>query len=116
MKGAGWERVTVDTLLYPNPVLLGGLVLLVSVTGGDVTLYDGQDAASGRVVGRFEGNAHISTPFLFPWPLRCELGLFVDVGSNVTEVLVLWAPAALDGSNPMYGGSPLEMAQRQRAV
>ena len=107
MRGAGWERVTVDTLLYPNPTLLGGLVLLTSVTGGDVTLYDGQDAASGRVVGRFEGIADQSTPILFPWPLRCEGGLFVDIGSNVTEVLVLWVPAALDGSNPMYGGPPM---------
>src|SRR3990167_562385 len=100
MRGLGWERVTVDTLLYPKPVLLGGLGLLVSVTGGDAPLYDGQDATAGRQILRAEGIADQSTPVIFPWPLRCEGGLYVDVGSNVTEVLVLWVPARPDGRNP----------------
>jgi hypothetical protein len=108
MYGASWERVTVDTRIHPGPVLLAGVVLLTSVTGGEVTIYNGDDAESGTPVLRVEGIADESKPVMFPWPLRLERGLFVDVGSNVTEVLVAFVPAALDGSNPAYGGLPVE--------
>ena len=104
MFGLGFERVTADNLLFPGPCLLGGLVLLVSVTGGDVSLYNGNDAQSGALIGTFKGEANISEPIIFPWPLRCERGLYVDVGSNVTELLVFYKPARLDGSNPNYEG------------
>ena len=92
MFGLGFERVTADNLIFPGPCLLGGLVLLVGATGGDVSLYHGNDALSGQLIGRFEGEADISLPVIFPWPLRCERGLYVDVGSNVTEVLIFYKP------------------------
>ena len=89
---AGWTNISVDTRITTHPALLHGLVLLCSTTGGDVTVYSGQDT-SGQKIGTFEGIADQSTPVMFAPPLECDSGLYVDVGSNVTEVLILWGPA-----------------------
>ena len=97
MQGHGWERVTGDARVFEGSGVLFGLVLLVSTTGGDVTLYDGADAGSGRLIGTFEGIANESRPIVFGRNgILLDKGLFVDVGSNVTEVLVVYN--ALSGS------------------
>jgi hypothetical protein len=106
MYGLGWRRLTADAEVYPGPVLLAGVVLLASVAGGDVTIYDGADPTSGDKLFTLKADANISLPVVFPWPVRCEKGLYVDIGSNITEVTVFYVPAKLDGSNPMYGGPP----------
>src|SRR3990167_3793755 len=64
--GYAYSPVSADTLLTSEPAFLGGLVVLASVDGGDVTLYDGLDAGSGRLIGRFEGLANVSNPIIFP--------------------------------------------------
>ncbi len=107
MWGTGFRRLVADGEVYPGPVLLTGVHLLVSVTGGDVTVYNGADAVSGDKLFTLKGEANISKPFFFPWPTRCEKGIFVDVGSNVTEVTVFYVPAKGDGSNPNYMGPPM---------
>ena len=88
----GWTNVTGDTLITTSPGYLNGVVVLASVAGGDVTVYDGRDATNGRKVGTFKGAANISRPIIFTPSLLCENGVYVDVGSNITEALVLWCP------------------------
>ena len=89
---SGWSVVTEDRLLNEGDSILYGLCVLSSAGGGDVTLYAGLDASSGRKIGRFEGANNQSNPIPFPKPIPCENGLYVDVGSNITEVLVFWSP------------------------
>ena len=84
--------ITSDTLVYAKGLILKGFVLLCSALGGDIVIYDGQDATSGRKVGTFKGLANASTPIDFGEGLRLERGLFVDVGSSVTEVLLYFDP------------------------
>jgi len=100
--GIGWHRFTGDALVTTKPALLHGVVILTSTTGGDAALYEGQDADSGRIILTLEGIANTVTPVMFPRPLYCERGLYLDVGSNVTEVLVAWEPAG----DPQSGLSP----------
>jgi len=88
---AGWTNISVDTRITTHAALLHGLILLCSTTGGDVTVYSGQDT-SGQKIGRFEGTADVSLPIRFDPPLECDSGLYVDVGSTVTEVTILWEP------------------------
>lgn len=85
-----------DRRLSDTPAMFYGVVVLASADGGDVTIYDGLDAGSGRLVGRFEGLNNVSNPVLFPCPVPLDRGLFVDVGSNITEVLVLWRPLSTE--------------------
>jgi hypothetical protein len=88
--GVSYARTAADLVVSTDPTLLFGAVILTSVTGGDATIYDGRDASSGSKVITLEGIANQSTPVMFPQPVTLQSGLFVDVGSNVTEVLVLW--------------------------
>lgn len=89
---AGWTNTSVDCVVTTRPAVLYGIVLLTSAGGGDVTVYEGQDAETGRKIGRFEGANNQTRPVRFGPGLDCDRGIFVDVGSNVTEVLVIWSP------------------------
>jgi hypothetical protein len=90
--GVGWTYVTADQIVNQGETLLHSIILLTSAAGTGVTLYDGLDAVSGRSLGPFEGAANISFSHTFPKPLRLDRGLFVDIGTNVTGVLVVWEP------------------------
>lgn len=87
-----WTNTDVDALITDGPALLHGLILLCSAAGGDVTLYEGQDPGSGRKVGTFKGEADVSKAIQFRPSLICTRGIYVDVGSSVTEATVLWSP------------------------
>lgn len=90
-RGHGWDLLTGDTLVSSRTCILYGLVMRVSTAGGDVTLYAGKDATSGRKIGTFvaPANTSISVPLD---SLRAEGGVYVDFGSNVTDVLLIYDP------------------------
>lgn len=88
--GHGWTRFTLDDFLGPGPLVVFGVYVRVSVTGASVTLYDGLDTGSGRSIMVIEGEANITKTITFPGGLKIERALYVDLGSNVDEVLVLW--------------------------
>jgi hypothetical protein len=93
MKGSGWRRLTADDIVQEGKAVLYGLVIRTSVTGGDVSIYDGLDASSGRFIDTFEGIANESRPISFgPRGIHIDRGIFVDIGSNVDSVLVLYDP------------------------
>jgi hypothetical protein len=94
MFGHGYRYLTADEQVIEHPLILHGIVLLTSVTGGDVTLYDGLGTAGSSLIGRFEGIADQSTPIEL-FGLHLERGLYVDIGSNVTSVLVIYDPIKL---------------------
>ncbi len=86
MLGSGNINLVADNLVIPGNVLLTGLTLTVSVAGGDVTLYNGQDAASGIKIHKYVNGVVGTLQINFIPPLELERGLFLDVGSSVTEV------------------------------
>jgi len=88
----GWTNVTASEIIAEQPVLLHGVVILAPDEGGTATFYEGQDAASGRKIVTIGGSSNLSWPVAFYPPLLCERGLYVAVGSNVTEVMVHWQP------------------------
>jgi len=91
-KGVRWERLATSRLIFVGPCLFWGAVILTSTTGGDATVYDGRDAISGRQAHRLEGIADQSTPVMWPKPLYFAGGLYVAIGSSITEVTVGWEP------------------------
>lgn len=81
-------NTSVDALVNEGETFLAGVDVLASAAGGDVTLYEGLDTSSGRKIGTFKGDANITNQIRFNPPLRLERGLYVDVGSNITEVTI----------------------------
>lgn len=88
----GWERVTADVQCTEGPVQLSAVVLLCSADGGSITLYEGRDTSAGRLICRIEGLDNVSNNVLFNPPIPCDRGIYVDVGDNVTEALIMWFP------------------------
>lgn len=85
-----WERATTSRDVVRGPCLLTGLIVLSAHTDDGVSVYDGRDATSGYLIGEFQGEAAISTPFTFTPPIACENGIYVSLDTNVTEVTVIY--------------------------
>ena len=68
-----------------------GVILDVSQDGGDVTIYEGQDKNSGRIIAKFAGLGSVTKPYNLPIKLYCQRGIFADVGANVTGITVIWS-------------------------
>lgn len=90
--GIASSWLTADQLVNEGRTYLYGLVVNASADGGVVTLYDGHNT-NGRLIGVFDGFAAGVNSISFPRPLCLETGLYVDVGSNVTGILVEWLSA-----------------------
>lgn len=84
--------ITADQRITGFPAELGGLLLTASADGGDVTLYDGQNVNSGRKLFQVKGSANITDPLPMTVPIHCGRGIYVDVGSNITEADIIWRP------------------------
>ena len=91
--GSGWTRLQGSAMISNGPVVVHGLVVKASAANSQTTLYNGNDATAGLPVIIVEGPANESLPITFPAPLRLENGAYVNLGTNVEEVLVVWDPA-----------------------
>lgn len=93
-QGPGFYCSTITQVVARTSVRLLRVVLTVGVTGGDITLYEGQDAASGRLIATLTGLALVSLPFDFAG-IFCDRGLCVVVGANVTQYTVVFEPVPI---------------------
>jgi hypothetical protein len=84
-----WMRVTVDMVLCEKECELLFAYLVPSAANASVILYDGENT-TGRKIVNLKSAAITGHPFKPPVPIYCSKGLFVDVGLNVSSVLVMW--------------------------
>lgn len=84
-----WAWVTSDQVLAHGPCELLWAYLVVSAASTDSYLYDGESSAE-KLVTALEAAAATGHSFKPPVPVYCHKGLFVDVGTNVTGILVMW--------------------------
>ena len=91
-KGIAFFNTTADALVTRQDCLLWGVMVLASALGGDVTFYAGRDATSGRKIGTVKGGATLTNPIMLGKPIFCDGGLYIDVGSSITEVTVFYEP------------------------
>ena len=91
--GYAFFNGTADKQIVEQKAYVAGVIILASVAGGDITLHDGRGNAQGRKFATLKGDANISLPIMFDKPVCFENGIYVDVGSNITEYTVLWYPA-----------------------
>lgn len=85
---SGFTHTTVDKIITTRPCLLFSVTLTATGAGvADVSIYEGQDASSGRLVVTLKVAASSTVQTRFNG-LVAERGLYVDVGSNVASLTV----------------------------
>ena len=79
-----------DRLITDQSVRLKNIIITPDAgTVADVTIYNGRDT-NGESIGTFRTGSGITLPLLFEGGMLCDRGIYVDVGSNVTGVLIVW--------------------------
>jgi hypothetical protein len=90
--GIGFTRLTASAIVNEDPTLLYGGIVLSAVAASTVEIYEGLDAASGRLIATIMGPALISWVYEFANPLYLDRGLFVVIGAGITEATIFWLP------------------------
>ena len=93
MSTCGFTRITVDTLINEGETLLYGLIPLASGGAGVVTIYEGNDPVSGKILFLVNCLDVLTFPLIFPTPIYIDRGLYINLGANIASVTVLWKPA-----------------------
>ena len=88
-KQYSWRWVTVDSQLQIGECELLYAYLVVSAASTDTYLYNGTNA-TGDKVATIESAVVTGHEFKPPVPIYCNKGLYIDIGTNVTGVLVMW--------------------------
>lgn len=81
--------VTADALLCEKECDLLFVYLVPSAANADASLYDGENT-TGDLIATLKEAAVSGHEFKPPTPIYCRKGLYVDVGSNVTGLFVMW--------------------------
>ena len=88
----GYTRLAGSAKVTEDACFLCGLIQLNTVAAAAVTVYDGRDASSGRLVATLKVGADDSKAISLPGPLYLANGLYVALDANVTEVTLFWSP------------------------
>jgi len=88
----GWNNVTTDGIVTSKPAWLHLLAITVAETGNGATIYEGQDAETGRKIIHLETLANRSFHARFAPPLKCDRGIYVALDDDCEEALVHWTP------------------------
>ena len=102
METIGYTRITDSSLVNEGVTMLSAVSAKSAVSGssavdydGTLTLYEGLDANTGRVVMDVEVEPDDTLYVSFPFPLRLDRGLYVVLGTHVAEVTLFWAPGGV---------------------
>ena len=104
-KDYSWEFVIDDKKLSDGPCELLYANLVVSAATGSAVIYNGKNA-SGHEVAPLVSAVVTNLQFTPSVPVYCENGLYVDVGSNVTGVLVQWRELPVYPPPPVWPAGP----------
>ena len=88
-KKYSWKWLTADELLSHGPCELVFAMLTSASAAATATLYNGENT-TGQVIVVLEATTNISQQIHVPQGIYCERGLYVDVDSNATGILVQW--------------------------
>lgn len=88
MQPTMWISVTTNRIVCPVECdLIFAYMMGDGIGVADAQLYDG-DSAAGRLITKLQATTNDYAAFNPREPVRCNSGIFVDVGSNVANVFV----------------------------
>lgn len=88
----GWTRITSSGRVASGPLMVTAVIVNASVSGSVVTLYNSLDESETDIITEIKVSGSFSEILTLDWPVFCERGLYVKVGSNVDSVTVFWVP------------------------
>lgn len=92
LKGVGCSRVTADSLICPEPCFLVSVSMVASPAGAATAIIrDGHNTDAEAVIDLAAIASYNDTRH-YAYPIFFKRGLYVDVGLNVTSVLVQFSP------------------------
>ena len=94
--GVGFTRLTASAIVNEGETLLYGCLLTVTVDTSFISIYEGLDAVSGRLLANVLGLAIHSLPVKFDPPIFLDRGLYVVIGATVTEATMFWLPLVME--------------------
>lgn len=93
------KQSTVAELVCKVPALLTGLIVHSTDATGKITLYDGQDTLSGKLVGNIASPTNVPFYYSFTIPVLFENGIYVDVVATIEDYTIFFVP--LRGHSPL---------------
>jgi hypothetical protein len=93
---SGSLRLTTSGLVASGPLLVTGIYVNATVSGSLVTLYNSLDPISSSQLMQVKTDGVGTKVVPFNSPIYCERGLYLEVGTGVTEVLTTWLPIKED--------------------
>jgi len=90
---AFWTRITASQIINDRAVILYGIQAYSAQTGGTLIIRDGQNT-NAPIVCTIDVNDGQSKNMVISRGILLTHGLYVEVGSNITEVTVAWLPYA----------------------
>jgi len=91
VQGANYTYLTGEKIVCQGAAFLHGLILWVSSDGGRVTIYEGQDAGSGRKIATIRAIEDQTKIANMPVKIYCQRGIFITDFSHVDGVTVIWS-------------------------
>ncbi len=85
------DRVTVSQEITGRPCFIGCVIVTPdsAITAADITLHNGSSTTDPQIL-TIRTDAGVTRTYPFVYPLHCDRGLFVSLGSNVEEVIIQW--------------------------
>jgi len=80
-----------DKLICQGAAYLHGVIINTSSSGGSITVYEGQDAGSGRIITTLRAFEDQTKTFNFPGAIYCQRGIYIDAVSHVDNFTVIWS-------------------------
>lgn len=91
LEQSAWTYLTDDGIVARRPCRLEGINVNASTGGGSVTLYSGQDANAGRIIGTFKALNTVSMVQNLLPPLPCPNGIYAVLDAQCENVTVFWS-------------------------
>ena len=91
LRESAWTYLTDDGIVSFRPSRLEGVIVNASSAGGSVTLYAGEDATAGRIIGTFKALNTVSMVQNIIPPLPCPDGIYAVLDANCENVTVFWS-------------------------
>lgn len=82
------RRMTVSGEVAEGPTHFYGLIMRTTQTYETLTVYLSPDDNDMYLFGIFVNSSKGSTPFLFPYPVYSDNGLYIKMGGAIVDVLV----------------------------